>query len=126
MDTEQIRQIKKDNELLQESQRINCEIIERLMLQYDRQAETIRCQQQVLDQIAHALGLEPGDVDGIGAAIERLKQCRPYFDMTFDGWAVYEQLNERERSFVTAEHVSRVLDALNRAAKKALAAGEAG
>ena len=34
--------------------------------------ETIRCQQQVLDQIAQALGLEPDDVDGIGAAIGAL------------------------------------------------------
>jgi hypothetical protein len=39
-----------------------------------RQAATIAAQAQVLDGIAEMLGVEPGDVDAIGPAIERLKK----------------------------------------------------
>jgi len=40
--------------------------------------ETIRCQQIVLDQIAAALGVEVGDVEGIGHAIEDLVEHNEY------------------------------------------------
>jgi hypothetical protein len=78
---------------------------------------------QVLDQIAEMLGVEPGDVDGIAEAVERLKRFQPYFDMTFDSWAVYSELTDKAKSCTGPENVSYVLDALNKAAKKALAGG---
>lgn len=61
------------DKLLKELNR-QMEINNAICAQIIEQKETIRCQQIVLDQTAQALGLEPGDVDGIGSAIEELKR----------------------------------------------------
>ena len=42
---------------------------------YRDPSKTIAAQQIVLDQIAAALGVETGDVEGIGREIERLKKA---------------------------------------------------
>ncbi len=51
----------------------------------NNQASTIAAQQQVLDQIAAALGVETGDVDGIGREIERLQQDAARYRWLRDG-----------------------------------------
>lgn len=48
-----------------------CEI-ERERKRSEDQAETIRCMAEVLDKIAEQLGVEKGDVDGIGERISGL------------------------------------------------------
>jgi len=83
------------------------------------QAETIAAQQQVLDQIAAALGVETGDVEGIGQEIEGLKEA-------------LKQIVEAEvytsptaTDFGISECRGRLVWNMKDIARKALAGGEA-
>lgn len=98
------------------------------------QAETIAAQQQVLDQIAAALGVETGDVEGTGLAIERLKkghaamcEALPLVLKQLEDAMNYKHPEDpwEEDAMVMGEFFDEKTDKAVELAKKALAAGEA-
>ena len=100
--------------------------IDEIVNTLNNQVETVRCQQLVLDQIAQALGLETGDVDGIGREIERLKKDAERYrwlrDESGDGVGeaceIYD-INYEIQGLKQGPELDEAID-------KALAAGEAG